>query len=139
MNVAEALKVGMDKRQLREWSDWVLEQSGQTAIADAAEDDSRIGKAQQTAINLWRMGFNDSDGLLGIRDWLDKSFYSRPYYAKNLENAASAICAGTSPPSVKQSKQDEIDQIVVDAATGNVSELFMASMDRREQLRNGDF
>ncbi len=102
MNVSEAANVGMDKRQLREWSDWVLEQSGKKAIADVADDDSRIGQAQQTAINLWRMGFDDADGLKDIRSWLDKSFYSAPFYSKNLENAASAICAGTAPPGGEQ-------------------------------------
>ena len=110
MNVAEALKIGMDKRQLLEWTNWVLEQAGQTAIADAAEDDSRIGQAQLTAISLYRLGNDTMDGLKDIRSWLDKSWQSAPYYPKNLEDAASAIVAGTPPPGADKPNQPPVSQ-----------------------------
>ncbi len=110
MNVAEASKIGMDKRQLLEWTNWVLEQAGQTAIANAAEDDSRIGQAQLTAINLWQLGNDTMDGLKDIRSWLDKSYQSAPYYPKNLENAASAIVAGTPPPGADKPNQPPVSQ-----------------------------
>jgi hypothetical protein len=88
----------MDAQRLREWTDWVLTQADQLAIADVAEDDARIGKAQQTAIALWKLGFTDHDRLSDIRDWLDASYMQPPYYTTNLENAASAIVAGRKPP-----------------------------------------
>lgn len=100
-NIAEAAKIGMDAPHLREWSDWVLEQADQLDIADVAEDDSRIGKAQQTAIAIWRLGFCQQEQLQDIRDWLDASYMEPPYYPANVENAASAICRGRNPPGSK--------------------------------------
>lgn len=97
-NVSEAAHVGMDVQHLREWTDWILELAGQLALVDADDyDDKRLGKAQQTAIKIWRLGFTEREQLDILQERLEAK-WQRPWYPGNIELAAGEIVQGIPAP-----------------------------------------
>jgi len=121
-NLAEAVKIGMDAQHLREWTDWILDQADWLQLVDNAPDDARLGKAQQCAIQLWRLGFDSMDRLQDIRAWLEGSSLSPPFYPANLEQAAGSIVKGTAPPGKR--KQDRVP-----VSIQNLYEMALEEMD----------